>query len=85
MDYEKFAGESYRILAENSHAYFFTRFDCYPYHYECLKMAGFHIKNCMVIEKGTVGGIDDLQGISFSKLSPPSLFIALPPVIIAKR
>ena len=61
MDYEKFARESYRILAENAHAYFFTRFDCYSYHYECLKNAGFHIKNCMVIEKGTVGGIGDLQ------------------------
>ena len=39
IDYERFAWESYRILRENSHAYFFTRFDCYPYHYECLKQA----------------------------------------------
>ncbi|MCM1410861.1 MAG: site-specific DNA-methyltransferase [Lachnospiraceae bacterium] len=62
INYERFARESYRILAENTHAYFFTRFDCYAYHYECLKNAGFHIKNCMVIEKGTVGGIGDLQG-----------------------
>lgn len=62
IDYEIFAKESYRILTENAHAYFFTRFDCYSYHYECLKNAGFHIKNCMVIEKGTVGGIGDLQG-----------------------
>ena len=62
MDYEEFARESHRVLEENAHAYFFTRFDCYPYHYECLKAAGFHIKNCMVIEKGTVGGIGDLQG-----------------------
>jgi len=62
IDYERFARESYRILAENAHAYFFTRFDCYAYHYECLKSVGFHIKNCMVIEKGTVGGIGDLQG-----------------------
>ena len=30
IDYERFARESYRILRENSHAYFFTRFDCYP-------------------------------------------------------
>ena len=36
IDYEKFAGQSYRVLKENAHAYFFTRFDCYPYHYECL-------------------------------------------------
>lgn len=62
IDYEQLARESYRILRENAHAYFFTRFDCYPYHYQCLKQAGFSIKNCMIIEKGTVGGIGDLQG-----------------------
>ncbi len=62
IDYELFAHESYRILKADAHAYFFTRFDCYPYHYECLKQAGFTIKNCMVVEKGTVGGIGDLQG-----------------------
>ena len=62
IDYEKFAGQSYRILKENTHAYFFTRFDCYPYHYECLVRAGFSVKNCMVVEKGTVGGIGDLSG-----------------------
>lgn len=62
IDYERFARESYRILQENAHAYFFTRFDCYPYHYDCLKQAGFSVKNCLVVEKGTVGGIGDLQG-----------------------
>lgn len=62
IDYEHFAYESYRVLKENTHAYFFTCFDCYPYHYECLKKAGFIIKNCMVVEKGTVGGIGDLNG-----------------------
>ena len=62
IDYEKFARQSYRVLKENSHAYFFTRFDCYPYHYECLVQAGFSVKNCMVVEKGTVGGIGDLSG-----------------------
>ena len=62
IDYELFAHESYRILKDNAHAYFFTRFDCYPYHYECLRQAGFAIKNCMVVEKGTVGGIGDLKG-----------------------
>lgn len=62
IDYEKFAKECYRILQNNSHAYFFTRFDCYPCHYNYLKEAGFSIKNCMVVEKGTVGGIGDLQG-----------------------
>lgn len=65
IDYKRFANESYRILTMNSHAYFFTRFDCYPYHFECLKAAGFSIKNCLVIEKGTLGGIGDLKG-SFS-------------------
>lgn len=62
IDYERFARESYRILKEDTHAYFFTRFDCYPYHYACLKEAGFTIKNCMVVEKGTIGGIGDLKG-----------------------
>lgn len=62
IDYGRFANESYRILQENSHAYFFTRFDCYPYHYNCLEQAGFSVKNCLVVEKGTVGGIGDLQG-----------------------
>ena len=73
IDYEKFAKESYRILKKNAHAYFFTRFDCYSYHYECLKNAGFQIKNCMVIEKGTVGGIGDLQG-SFANNSEWVIF-----------
>ena len=41
IDYERMAEESYRILKDNSHAYFFTRFDCYPYHYKCLEKAGF--------------------------------------------
>ncbi len=62
IDYDRFARESYRILRDNAHAYFFTRFDCYPHHYDCLQRAGFSIKNCMVVEKGTIGGIGDLQG-----------------------
>ena len=62
IDYERFARESYRILAMNSHAYFFTRYDCYPHHFRCLQEAGFQIKNCLVIEKGTLGGIGDLKG-----------------------
>ena len=62
IDYENFARESYRILKNNSHAYFFTRFDRYPYHFRCLEDAGFTIKNCLVVEKGTVGGIGDLYG-----------------------
>ena len=62
LDYGRFARESYRILKENAHAYFFTRFDRYPYHYECLTKAGFTVKNCMVVEKGTIGGIGDLKG-----------------------
>ena len=67
------ACESYRILKDNSHAYFFTRFDCYPYHYKCLEKAGFTIKNCMVIEKGAVGGIGDLKG-SFANNSEWLIF-----------
>lgn len=62
IDYERFAAESYRVLQDNAHAYFFTRFDCYPEHYDCLSSAGFSIKNCLIVEKGNVGGIGDLQG-----------------------
>lgn len=62
IDYERFAWESYRILRDNSHAYFFTRFDCYSFHYDCLRKAGFTVKNCLVVEKGTLGGIGDLKG-----------------------
>lgn len=62
IDYAAFSKESYRILKENTHAYFFTRFDCYPHHYACLLNAGFQVKNCLIIEKGTIGGIGDLQG-----------------------
>ena len=61
IDYGRFAEESYRILKENAHAYFFTRFDCYPHHFQCLQQAGFLVKNCLVIEKGSIGGIGDLQ------------------------
>lgn len=45
-----------------SHAYFFTRFDVYPYHYVQLKKIGFNIKNVLVIEKGHIGGGGDLDG-----------------------
>lgn len=62
INYERFAAESYRILQDNAHAYFFTRFDAYPLHYEYLRRAGFSIKNCLVVEKGTIGGIGDLRG-----------------------
>ena len=62
IDYDRFARECFRVLKENSHAYFFTRFDCYPYHFHCLQQAGFAVKNCMVIEKGNIGGIGDLKG-----------------------
>lgn len=62
IDYKRFAEESYRILRMDSHAYFFTRYDRYPYHYQCLTAAGFTVKNCLVIEKGTLGGIGDLKG-----------------------
>lgn len=56
IPYESFAKEAFRVLKNNSHAYFFTRYDCYPHHYRCLEQAGFRIKNCLVVEKGTVGG-----------------------------
>lgn len=55
IDYRRFAAESYRILKEDAHAYVFTRFDCYPYHYQCLSEAGFTVKNCLVVEKAKRG------------------------------
>ena len=73
INYSLFARECYRVLQNNAHAYFFTRFDCYPYHYECLEKAGFTIKNCMVVEKGTIGGIGDLHG-SFANNSEWIIF-----------
>lgn len=62
IDYLAFAKHSYRVLQNDSHAYFFTRFDKYPYHYKCLEKAGFTVKNCMVIEKGQGGNSGDLYG-----------------------
>ena len=35
---------------------------CYSFHYDCLRKAGFTVKNCLVVEKGTLGGIGDLKG-----------------------
>lgn len=74
IDYERFAWESYRILRDNSHAYFFTRFDCYSFHYDCLRKAGFTVKNCLVVEKGTLGGIGDLKG-SYANNSEWIIFV----------
>lgn len=62
IDYATFAFECYRVLQDNAHAYIFTRFDQYPEHYRLLRLAGFHIKNCLVVEKGNLGGIGDLTG-----------------------
>lgn len=62
IDYDLFAKECFRVLKNNSHAYFFTRFDEYPIHYIALQNAGFIIKNCLVIEKGNIGGCGDLKG-----------------------
>lgn len=62
IDYAGFAAECYRVLQNNAHAYFFTRFDQYPEHYRLLRQAGFQIKNCLIVEKGNLGGIGDLTG-----------------------
>lgn len=73
VDYLTFGKECFRVLKDNSHAYFFTRFDTYPQHYQQLKEAGFTIKNVLVIEKGHVGGVGDLKG-SFSNNSEWIIF-----------
>lgn len=62
IDYLTFGKECYRVLKDNSHAYFFTRFDVYPEHATQLREAGFTIKNVLVIEKGHIGGVGDLKG-----------------------
>lgn len=62
IDYAEFAQQCFRVLQDNSHAYFFTRFDKYPLHYQCLAQAGFKVKNCLVIEKGHGGNSGDLTG-----------------------
>lgn len=62
LNYPELAKECYRILKPDRHAYFFTRFDTYPWHYQCLTAAGFQVKNCLVIEKGNIGGCGDLHG-----------------------
>lgn len=73
FDYESMAVNCYRILKDNTHAYFFTRFDRYPYHYQMLMKAGFTVKNCLVIQKSNVGGIGDLHG-SFANNSEWIIF-----------
>lgn len=62
IDYLTFGKECYRVLKDNSHAYFFTRFDVYPEHAMQLRGAGFTIKNVLVVEKGHIGGVGDLNG-----------------------
>lgn len=62
VDYLTFGKECYRVLKNNSHAYFFTRYDVYPEHYDQLIKSGFKIKNVLVIEKGQIGGVGDLKG-----------------------
>ena len=73
LDFFSVAKECYRILKENRHAYFFTRFDSYPLHYQYLTEAGFTIKNCLVVEKANIGGIGDLKG-SFANNSEWIIF-----------
>lgn len=64
-DYKTFGELVYKLLKPNSHAYFFTRFDVYPEHFQQLKEVGFNIKNLIIAEKMQVGGLGDLQA-SFS-------------------
>ena len=62
IDYKTFGEKAFSILNDNAHAYFFTRFDVYPYHYMQLQEAGFKVKNVLIIEKGQIGGVGDLKG-----------------------
>jgi len=65
INYLDFGKECFRVLKNNSHAYFFTRFDVYPQHYQQLKEAGFNIKSVIVSDKLQNTGTGDLKG-SFS-------------------
>lgn len=73
IDYLTFGKECYRVLKDNTHAYFFTRFDVYPTHAQQLREAGFTIKNVLVVEKGHIGGVGDLKG-SYSNNSEWVIF-----------
>lgn len=62
VDYGTFGQLVYKLLKNNSHAYFFTRFDVYPEHYQQLKKIGFNIKSLLIGEKLQAGGLGDLKG-----------------------
>lgn len=59
--FQEFSDECYRVLENNSAFYCFTRYDVYPYMYNCLMNSGFKIKNLLVVQKGQKGGNGDLQ------------------------
>lgn len=59
--FQDFSDESYKLLEDNSAFYCFTRYDVYPFMYNCLLKSGFNIKNLLVIQKGQKGGNGDLQ------------------------
>ena len=40
LDFETLANQCYRVLKPDTHAYFFTRFDQYPRHFQALEQAG---------------------------------------------
>lgn len=59
--FDDFCRESYRVLADNSAFYCFTRYDVYPQMYNLLLANGFNVKNLLVLQKGQKGGNGDLQ------------------------
>lgn len=62
IDYRTFGEICFNKLKNNSHAYFFTRFDVYPEHYKQLSEIGFTIKGVLIGEKMQSGGLGDLKG-----------------------
>lgn len=55
------AREAYRILRDNRHLYWFTRWDRLEYQLPVLRAAGFQPVNCIIWDKGN-HGMGDLEG-----------------------
>lgn len=59
--FQDFSDQCYKLLENNSAFYCFTRYDVYPFMYNCLIKSGFNVKNLLIVQKGQKGGNGDLQ------------------------
>ena len=53
MHPQKYAGNLYAVLADNSAAIIWCRWDCFEAHADAMRQASFKVKNCVVWDKGT--------------------------------